>query len=190
MLAGHPALDLANTLHQRKSQHLDFIPDYESLVEWCVPAQLLKQSEAQTLLELAKKNAVMAGKFHQQWVELRFSFKLWLQGGNHDATQTSEKIGLIKKIGAVTATAQLRDLVPNSDALNIDLPLLRCAVEIWRLVEFPTAAKVRMCEADQCGGFFLDESRAKPRRWCSMDSCGNRIKAARHRHQNQTTDPR
>jgi predicted RNA-binding Zn ribbon-like protein len=36
--------------------------------------------------------------------------------------------------------------------------------------------------ADQsgCGWLFLDTSRNRSRRWCSMGSCGNRAKAKRH----------
>jgi predicted RNA-binding Zn ribbon-like protein len=31
-----------------------------------------------------------------------------------------------------------------------------------------------------CGWLFYDTSRNRSRRWCSMDSCGNRAKAQRH----------
>ena len=43
--------------------------------------------------------------------------------------------------------------------------------------------RVKACPGDDCGWLFLD--RSGRRRWCSMDSCGNRAKvrahAARHR---------
>lgn len=38
-------------------------------------------------------------------------------------------------------------------------------------------ARVRVCDGDDCGWLFLDESRGRPRRWCSMSDCGNRAKA-------------
>ncbi|MCA9894213.1 MAG: CGNR zinc finger domain-containing protein [Anaerolineae bacterium] len=31
-----------------------------------------------------------------------------------------------------------------------------------------------------CGWLFLDTSRSGKRRWCSMETCGNRAKAKRH----------
>lgn len=42
--------------------------------------------------------------------------------------------------------------------------------------------RVRRCANPECGWIFLDDSRAGRRRWCSMQSCGNRAKAKRHYH--------
>lgn len=40
-------------------------------------------------------------------------------------------------------------------------------------------ARLRVCEG--CGEVFYDRSPAGRRRWCSMQTCGNRAKARRHR---------
>ena len=48
-----------------------------------------------------------------------------------------------------------------------------------RLVLSPTARPARTC--DRCGWFFLDSSRGRRRRWCSMKTCGNQAKVARFR---------
>lgn len=36
--------------------------------------------------------------------------------------------------------------------------------------------RVRHCQADDCDRVFLDTSRPGTRRWCSMETCGNRAK--------------
>lgn len=41
--------------------------------------------------------------------------------------------------------------------------------------------RIRICANDGCRWVFQDASRTGRRRWCSMSSCGNRAKAARHR---------
>ena len=42
-------------------------------------------------------------------------------------------------------------------------------------------SRVRVCEDDRgCGYLFIDTTRNHSRRWCSMESCGNRAKARRH----------
>jgi len=41
--------------------------------------------------------------------------------------------------------------------------------------------RLRICANDGCAWVFHDTSRTGRRRWCSMASCGNRAKAARHR---------
>ena len=40
--------------------------------------------------------------------------------------------------------------------------------------------RVKMCEGSNCGWLFVDESRGRNRRWCRMETCGNRAKARRH----------
>lgn len=55
--------------------------------------------------------------------------------------------------------------------------VLASAVE---LLESDQLGRVRQCEGEGCGWLFLDRSRGRPRRWCSMQDCGNRAKAKRH----------
>jgi predicted RNA-binding Zn ribbon-like protein len=46
------------------------------------------------------------------------------------------------------------------------------------LLSSPLLARVRQCAGTPCTLVFLDASRPGKRRWCSMDDCGNREKAA------------
>jgi predicted RNA-binding Zn ribbon-like protein len=41
------------------------------------------------------------------------------------------------------------------------------------------------CEGEGCSWLFLDTSRNRSRRWCSMEDCGNRAKARRHYERRQ-----
>jgi predicted RNA-binding Zn ribbon-like protein len=43
------------------------------------------------------------------------------------------------------------------------------------------APDLRICEGENCGRMFFDRSRARARRWCSMQQCGNRAKVAAFR---------
>jgi len=43
-------------------------------------------------------------------------------------------------------------------------------------------ARIRQCANEKCRWVFLDVSKAGARRWCTMNSCGNRAKAHRHYH--------
>lgn len=42
------------------------------------------------------------------------------------------------------------------------------------------ARRIKRCPADDCGWLFLDETGNGRRRWCAMETCGNRAKARRH----------
>lgn len=56
-------------------------------------------------------------------------------------------------------------------------PLLRDAAELL-VTEDP--ARIRRCQGAGCERLFLDTSKAGRRRWCRMQTCGNRAKARRH----------
>ncbi|WP_299396564.1 CGNR zinc finger domain-containing protein [Pelagibius sp.] len=45
--------------------------------------------------------------------------------------------------------------------------------------------RIKICPADNCGWLFVDETRNGRRRWCSMETCGNRAKARRHYQRSQ-----
>ena len=72
---------------------------------------------------------------------------------------------------------------PDADALHRALfPVLVDAAE---LLVSNDLEKVRECQGPGCGWLFVDRSRGRPRRWCSMSDCGNKAKARRHQ-QRQT----
>jgi predicted RNA-binding Zn ribbon-like protein len=60
-----------------------------------------------------------------------------------------------------------------------EIPRWAAALDAARLLTLEGRPPIRECEGSLCGWFFLDESRNKRRRWCSMESCGNRAKARR-----------
>lgn len=67
---------------------------------------------------------------------------------------------------------------PTADDLALPLwPALWSAAD---LLVSPELARVRQCEGAGCSWLFLDTSRNRSRRWCSMDDCGNLAKARRH----------
>ncbi|AQS71734.1 CGNR zinc finger domain-containing protein [Streptomyces pactum] len=62
-------------------------------------------------------------------------------------------------------------------------PERRLAVELvlaWADVKARMPGRLRPCENPECRLFLLDRSRANTARWCSMKTCGNRLKARRH----------
>ena len=71
------------------------------------------------------------------------------------------------------------DWSPEIDGANLILwPVARAAAE---LLTSDKATRVRVCEDDRgCGYLFIDQTKNHSRRWCSMESCGNRAKARRH----------
>lgn len=50
----------------------------------------------------------------------------------------------------------------------------------WTRLTTDHPGRLRRCANDECSRYLLDRSNANARQWCSMSSCGNRMKARRH----------
>jgi len=54
------------------------------------------------------------------------------------------------------------------------------AILAWDTLVKTNPGRLRACANSECRLFLIDRSRAGTARWCSMASCGNRMKARRH----------
>jgi predicted RNA-binding Zn ribbon-like protein len=54
------------------------------------------------------------------------------------------------------------------------------AVLTWGELAERSPGRLRPCANDECHLFLFDRSKANSARWCSMATCGNRMKARRH----------
>jgi predicted RNA-binding Zn ribbon-like protein len=94
-------------------------------------------------------------------------------------------------VNEALAARETTTLVPGLDGtLRLEraregTPLDRALAELARRIasEFGEGRpdRFRVCGNDRCRWVFYDRSRPGSRRWCEMASCGNRMKAARHR---------
>ncbi|MGH6990110.1 MAG: CGNR zinc finger domain-containing protein [Stellaceae bacterium] len=67
-------------------------------------------------------------------------------------------------------------------SLKPTLPVLLAPVS-WSAADLLTHAadrRIRRCANDECLWLFMDHSKGGTRRWCDMNSCGNRAKSRRH----------
>ena len=59
---------------------------------------------------------------------------------------------------------------------SLSWPIVLAAAE---LLASDSRTQIHECADEGCGWLFLDTSRNRRRRWCTMESCGNRAKARR-----------
>jgi predicted RNA-binding Zn ribbon-like protein len=150
---------------------------------------LLSHDEERALRRMAGNHGSVAGNVHLEVLKLREALKSWLtvsaRNLNHGIAPKELALHSIRdaidRAGGTAGFGEILKLTSDSANEAIYLPLRRSAAAAAMLVLFPPGNDIRQCEADHCGGFFVNDSRAKPRRWCSMDGCGNRAKAARYR---------
>jgi len=54
------------------------------------------------------------------------------------------------------------------------------AVLAWDALRVSSPGRLRPCANSECQLFLIDHSKPNTARWCSMATCGNRLKARRH----------
>ena len=93
-----------------------------------------------------------------------------------------------KDIKIINATAMVSPPIPQLANMGHDMiwktPELQSilsmiARDFMDLATGPNSINVKMCANTSCRGIFIDESRPKNRRWCSMQTCGNQMKKNR-----------
>lgn len=160
-IAGEVVLDFANTVYRRKPALGADLLDDDSLSTWLHHAGLTSPSGSGVPLAAAQTlRTHLWAMFDAQ------------ASGQDLPPETLAAILTTANRGGVTVTATGKLVIHTPDG-----PLAALALHALRLALTP--ALVRTC--DRCGWFFTDTSKARRRRWCSMKTCGNQAKAARHR---------
>ncbi|MFE3961336.1 CGNR zinc finger domain-containing protein [Nocardia sp. NPDC059091] len=59
------------------------------------------------------------------------------------------------------------------------MPLEVLATNAIHILGGSDRGRVKNCEGPGCAGLFLDTTRGANRRWCSMNTCGNKVKKSR-----------
>ena len=159
---GHLALDLTATLVGRlKPQQRELLATPPDLDRWLVASGLGTAKPPST-----DRDVKMA---HQ----LRETIYAIAVGRASKADR--DRLNAAAAAGA--ATPQLNasgKLVRTGTAAQLLGSLAQQAVELFGGPHF---SRVRQCEGNGCARLFVDLSRSGARRWCSMESCGNRAKA-------------
>jgi predicted RNA-binding Zn ribbon-like protein len=186
LVAGHLALDFANTLDYRydPDRLIDLLPSYERFLAFC------RQSEVVTAPQMRKLLGGLSD-FDAQHVlkgviELRealyFLILSAVHGRNPDESHLRTLNRFLSEAPAVEEVAwHKRRFVRSSRdiAERPDGPLRQVVEAAVILITSSDIYNVRECSEKTCRWFFLDRSRNHSRRWCDMQLCGNRSKAKR-----------
>jgi predicted RNA-binding Zn ribbon-like protein len=186
LVAGHLALDFANTLDYRydPDRLIDLLPSYERFLAFCGQSAVVTAAQMRKFLDgLSEFDAQGLLKEVIEFREAFYSMILSaVQGRSPDQSHLRtfnrflsgarlvdeiewHKRGFVRGYREVTET-------PGSP--------------LWLVIEAATVLltssdlhHIRECSEETCRWLFLDRSRNHSRRWCDMQLCGNRSKAKR-----------
>ena len=95
--------------------------------------------------------------------------------------------GDVSVLRSVRFTSIPQDASLSSIASGQRLKSLLAIATIALLSDHRERDRIKLCPGSDCGWMFIDETKNARRTWCSMETCGNRAKAARHYARSKTT---
>jgi predicted RNA-binding Zn ribbon-like protein len=186
LIAGALCLDFVNTLTWRGDRAApgERLVRYEELVVWAMHSSALDARLGRRLLSSARRRPQEAQRVLTEAIRLREALARLVAGRG---PRSAADLALVNRM---LAAAPARATVVRAahgfawstgkagDALDAPLwPVLWSAAD---LLTSARLAQVRTCADARCAWVFLDVSRNRSRRWCSMNECGNRAKVRRH----------
>jgi predicted RNA-binding Zn ribbon-like protein len=191
LYAGHPALELVNTLDMRfTAQTFDLIPAYKDLLRLTTQLELLTAEQARKLGRSV--DGKVAQRVLASTVELREALAAVLYGRIEGNRPPAAQIRVLEQ--QFHAAASHRRLLSRDAYLEWswsgverqgEIPLWMLAQAASDLLVSGDAELVKDCGDPTCRWLFLDVSKNHTRRWCDMKTCGNRMKARRHHARTQ-----
>jgi predicted RNA-binding Zn ribbon-like protein len=191
LIGGRLCLDFVNTVDCHTcAQPKEHLVDYGALVGWGRHAGLLAPHVASQLLSEAARRPAEAAQALIRARLLRRALYSLFTGALSDQTEQAglpNEIDILNRMLAetsahtgITRTRAGFNWAWAGDACRLDELLAPIAWSSAELLTSNQLALVRECEGERCSWLFLDTSRNRGRRWCSMADCGNRAKARRH----------
>jgi predicted RNA-binding Zn ribbon-like protein len=185
LVGGHVALDFVNTAGGRtKARDAEQLGSYADLVSWSVAAGVLSEHEMAWLRSVGAERARSGESVLAQaiaWREAAHGFLMAVQAGEPlpEAERRAVETGIRESLAEAHLAPEGPGLSWHADPRDpLVIPLTRVRLAAEDLFTGELLQRVRNCE--RCSWLYLDRSRGRPRRWCSMALCGNRAKVARH----------
>jgi predicted RNA-binding Zn ribbon-like protein len=165
------ATSFTGTLTERRGDAVERIPTPERLVDWlavyglavdsCTTAQLVRARELRESIHLAATAAATQDALPAPAVQVINDFST--QG---------------RAAAILTPEGQRRWQLGGS-ASRVEDALSVIAADAISILADERDGKLALCGSPTCRAAFFDSSQSRSRKWCDMNTCGNRQKKAR-----------
>jgi predicted RNA-binding Zn ribbon-like protein len=164
------ATSFTGTLSERHGDAVERIPTPQRLVDWLAVSGLAVDSCTTAQLELAR--------------ELRESIHVAATAAASQEALPTSAVHVIndcsvKGQAAATLTPEGNRRWRLSSASRVEDALGVIAADAISIIAGERDGKLALCASPTCQAAFFDTSQSRTRRWCDMNTCGNRWKKAR-----------
>ena len=180
------SLDFVNTVAWRGSTQEESLHTVADLLKWFVSAGIIVGPGAPGLQKFFEAKPTLGAAIFTDAIAIRETLYRLLRslavGSSPGARDLDHFNAVLSEAPSRTLLDQVKAslgwrIEVNATAASLLTPVLWSAADI--LVGAPSV-RLRQCANERCLWLFLDDSKNGSRRWCSMQSCGNRAKAHRH----------
>lgn len=172
---GTLSLDFVGTLRARRNDEpTEKLAAPSDLDAWFVESGLVPRAEASVAEDLRAAIEVRETIYALVWSRL------------HDQPLPAEAVG---RLNAAAATPPLTAALTPDGWARSGTPrqaLSHIAREAVEIIGGEQTALLRECARPECTQVYLDHSRGHRREWCSMATCGSRMKAKAYRERQKS----
>jgi predicted RNA-binding Zn ribbon-like protein len=184
-------LDFVNTIHDRINEpERDYWVTHVHLLQWALKAGSIRSADCEVLLKHFESRPARSAKLLKEAIKLRellYSIFHPLSSGKKIAGRDLQAFNVIlsKCLSHLRLKAHDKDfsqswqLMPG-ESMIIIVPVIYSAYELLLSDRLN-----RIKECSNCGWLFLDTTKNRTRRWCSMSTCGSIVKAKEWYHRNK-----
>jgi predicted RNA-binding Zn ribbon-like protein len=187
-VGGRDCLDFANTVAWRGGEQAnERLGSYGDLVEWAHATGILDSAAVRRLRRASRAAPAAADAVLHNARALRMAiYEVFAARADGRDAEPGATMMLNRFLGQALGRLRLRvdgdgcSWMFTDEGDDLDRMLWPVVWSAASLLTSDDLRLVRRCAADRCGWLFVDHSRNRSRRWCTMKSCGNSAKARRH----------
>lgn len=192
-IADSTALDFLNSVATPDDTEIDWIGDGEGLLAWLEQTHLVPTYVLDVMRKQAKPGEI--DRVAAQARKLREWFRTFIRAHQGKPLKALELADLEPLNRLLSHDEGFGQLVAQKNGRTTALEfqrarrwrspeslLLPIGEAMARLLAEEDLTDVKPCQGRTCTLMFADRTRARSRRWCSMEICGNRAKQITHRH--------
>lgn len=188
---GWLCLNFTNTVHDRTvDAPFEYLSTYNYLVDWAAKVGVLSTSGQRQLKSVAKNDQKKAARALDAFIEAReVLYHLFWAIAKDESPDKKTQVAfndLLEKAMSqlkIRVEEQLEVSHEWKDKTDLIYPLHPIVKSAYDLLTSDKLDRVKECGA--CGWLFLDQSKNRSRKWCSMESCGSNVKAKRYYHRHK-----
>jgi predicted RNA-binding Zn ribbon-like protein len=187
LVGGHPALDFINTVHDwTVSTPQDYLSEFADAIRFGEAAGLLTRTDHSRLRRRTAHIELTRLRELRALLKRTFQMQLSDQAPNNvDLRKLSANLAETAHATRLIAAPRIHRSrqVPIRREITVERAgdaLLRLRIAESAVALLVSDAMLRVKSCPTCGWFFLDLSKNRSRRWCSMDACGTVTKSRRY----------